>query len=406
MKILCVLSRYAYGRPERGENYDYVNFLPAFERLGHEVALFDSGSRSAYKDFAELNVALFAHVRDFRPDVIFCVLMNYEIWFETLDLIRENTPVAIVNWGTDDSWKFVQASRFFAEHVDLHVTTDLEAMRKAQSLGLSNVFLSQWAGSAANLAEPTPSRECLYDVTFIGSMYGFRAEWIEALRRSGISVACFGHGTENGVVETSLIPQIIRSSRISLNFSGAGGKAGGALRPEERQIKARTFEVPCAGGFLLTETARGLERYFVADREIATFDTPSELIAKVRYFLEHPALRDGIARAGHARTAAEHTYDKRFSEILRQLEVRNGSRATKQWTLPADPLAKPMARYRNRRWIGWVRTALLAPCVLLFGSRRGARAARRLVYEVSWRLAGARTYCASGLPGRLFYPES
>ena len=37
MKVLCVLSRYAYGKPERGENYDYVHFVAAFERNAQAV---------------------------------------------------------------------------------------------------------------------------------------------------------------------------------------------------------------------------------------------------------------------------------------------------------------------------------------------------------------------------------
>ena len=84
MKILCVLSRYAYGKPERGENYDYVHFVAAFERMGHDVDFFDSGDRLLHHDFADLNTALLERVASFRPDVIFCVLMHYEIWFETL----------------------------------------------------------------------------------------------------------------------------------------------------------------------------------------------------------------------------------------------------------------------------------------------------------------------------------
>src|SRR3974390_3477156 len=99
MKILCVLSRYAYGKPARGENYDYVHFLPAFQRMGHEVELFDSGDRSLHRDFAELNLSLVRRVAAWQPDVIFCVLMHYEIWMETLDLIRANSPAAILNWG-------------------------------------------------------------------------------------------------------------------------------------------------------------------------------------------------------------------------------------------------------------------------------------------------------------------
>jgi spore maturation protein CgeB len=44
--------------------------------------------------------------------------------------------------------------------------------------------------------------------------------------------------------------------------------------------------------------------------------------------------------------------------------------------------------------------------VLVFGTQRGPRAARRLLFELPWRTVGARTYRASGLVGRLFYRES
>jgi spore maturation protein CgeB len=403
MKILCVLSRYAYGRPERGENYDFVHFLPAFERLGHEVEFFDSGDRSLHRDFADLNVALLDRVANWRPDVIFSVLMAYEIWFETLDLIRSQSPVVVVNWGTDDSWKFAQASRFFAGHVDLHVTTDCGAAEAAPSQGLQNIFLSQWATSATVAREPLPSTSCRRDVSFVGSMYGDRAKWIAALRASGIEVSCFGHGTENGVVSAGEIPEIFRTSRISLNFSGAGqGTAGPGDR---RQIKARTFEVPGAGGFLLTEAAPGLDRYFLISREIATFETPSQLVEKARYYLDRPDERDAIACAGHARTMAEHTYERRISEILDRLRPLQAKR-TQAWSLSAEALAPFVEQYRRKGFAEWLRALLVAVFSFAFGKTRGPRAARRFTYELSWRLCGARTYGANGLPGRLFYAES
>jgi spore maturation protein CgeB len=403
MKILCVLSRYAYGRRERGENYDFVHFLPAFERLGHEVEFFDSGDRSLYGDFADLNVALLDRVANWRPDVIFCVLMAYEIWFETLDLIRTKSPVVVVNWGTDDSWKFAQASRFFAGHVDLHVTTDRSAAEAAPSQGLQNVFLSQWATSAVAARQPLPSLDCRLDVSFVGSVYGSRAGWIAALRASGVKVSCFGHGTENGVVSAAEIPEIFRTSRISLNFSGAGQSTGGS--GDRRQIKARTFEVPGAGGFLLTEAAPGLERYFSISREVATFETPSQLVEKVRYYLDHPDERDAIARAGHTRTMAEHTYERRISEILEKLGTLK-VRPTRPWALSAEALAPFVEQYRRKGFAEWLRALLVAIFSVPFGKMRAPRAARRFTYELSWRLCGARTYTASGLPGRLFYAES
>ena len=407
MKILCALSQYAYGKPERGENYDYVNFLPALRGLGHEVAFFDTGDRSRFRDFADLNSALLASVIEFRPDVIFCVLMHYEIWFETLDLIRTNSPALVVNWGTDDSWKFNQASRYFAEHVDLHVTTDADVANSARRLGLLNVFLSQWAGSGASPTAPLPSQECRYDVNFVGSMYGDRADWIATLRASGITVSCFGHNTENGVVDAAEIPAILRASRISLNFSRSS-QTGLAINAAGRrqQIKARTFEVPHAGGLLLTEAAPGLDRYFVIGREIATFTTKKELIERTRYLLDHPDARDQIAFAGHQRAIAEHTYLNRFSLILAHLQSDNPDRMANPWTLSKDALTEAVRNYRNIRSVRWIRLALIAAFMPLFGTERGVRAARRMLFELSWRFAGAKTYCAKGLPGRLFYAES
>lgn len=406
MKILCALSRHAYGNPERGENYDYVNFLPAFRELGHEVDFFDTGDRTRYRDFADLNSSLMTRVIEFRPDVMFCVLMHYEIWFETLDLIRRNSPVLVVNWGTDDSWKFDQASRFFAEHVDLHVTTDFVAFENARTHGPSNVYLSQWAGSANNDAAPCSSHDCRYDVSFVGSMYGDRAEWITALRDSGIAVSCFGHGTEHGVIDAAEIPKIHRASRISLNFSGSGKRSEAAEEQDRRQIKARTFEVPHAGGFLLTEAAPGLERYFAIGREIATFATKQELLEKARYFLENPQIRDQIAVAGHQRAVAEHTYDSRFSLILAQLHSTGANRINRPWTLSTDALAGPVKCYRSNVLVRWIRFVLVCVLKPIFGGVRGPRAARRMLYELSWRFAGATTYSAKGLPGRLFYAES
>ena len=372
--------------------------------MGHEIGFFDSGDRS-YKDFAGLNGALLAEVDRFRPDVIFCVLMHYEIWMETLDLVRANSPAAIVNWGTDDSWKFMQASRFFSRHVDLHVTTSRDAVGKAESLGLSNVMLSQWAASAGDLAEPRPAQDCRYEVSFVGNLYGARGEWISRLRDSGINVTSFGQGSEGGVIEASEIPAVYNNSAISLNFSGAGG-GGFGHATAARQIKARTFEVPGAGGFLLTEAAPDLDGYYDPGKEVAVFETPEDLIAKVRHFSAHQDERDRIARAGYVRTRDQHTYEKRFTEILARLQPVLDSRRSRSWTLRPADLAAPAAQHRSTTAAAWLRTCLVALFSPLFGRERGLRAARRFLYEVSWRICGEATYGARGLPGRIFYGES
>lgn len=407
MKILCVFGRHAYGDPARGESYEAVHFLPAFERIGHQVELFDSFSRAEDEDFASLNLRFVRCVKEYRPDVIFLVLMGYEIWAETLDLVRTSSPAVLVNWGTDDSWKFDQVSRYLAPHLDLHVTTHMNSAYRAEQLGLSNILRSNWAASSAHLASPLPSAECEYDVSFIGSFYGNRRAWIEGLRSRGIKVASFGHGSEGGVVAAGQIPQIYRKSRISLNFADSGRQLNGLRLKHSRQIKARTFEVPGAGGCLMTEPADGLSDYFHVGMEIETFNSLDELAGKIRHYLANPDERDSLAHAGHVRVSEEHTYDRRFTILLKEVFARlPEERMQVPWKLDAAMLAPFVVRHRNNRMIRPLRTVLEKPAQAVLGRHHGSRAARRILFELSWRMLGERTFEAGGLPGRLFFRES
>ena len=239
-------------------------------------------------------------------------------------------------------------------------------------------------------------------MSFVGSAYGNRMRWIAMLRENGIGVECFGHGWPNGAVSAAQVAAIVRESRISLNFGDSGLQLRGVVPYRSRQIKARVFEVPGAGGFLLTQPADGLERCYRDGEEIAVFDSDAELLSRIRYYLEHPDERDRVALAGHERTRREHTYSRRFVDLIRHA---------------ADPSTRKRARRGGEPRRGdrashvgpgsrTLRALLSWPAMLLFGKRRGVRAARRLLFELSWRVCRARTYRSKGLPGRLFYRES
>lgn len=402
MRLLCVFGRHAYGDPERGEGYEHANFIAPLARLGHEVELFDSLERGTHADFAALNRALVERVQGWRPEVLFCVLMHYEVWTETLDVLRSQLGVAVLNWGTDDSWKYAQFAPFIAPHVDLYATTSPAALEAARRDGLGNVVLSQWAASERNLAAPIPAVECRYPVSFVGAAYGNRRRWVDELRLCGVEVACFGHGWPAGAVSTEEVRRIGRESVVSLNFADSGLHWGRGRLFRNRQIKARTFEVPGSGGFLLTQPAEGLERYYAIGSEIDVFSSAEEAARKIRRYLKEPALRDAMARAAHERTAREHTYERRFEPLLAAALQRKAARPA---TKPLE-LGEVLARHTHPGWLKVLRALLVAPAVLLFGPERGRRAARRLLYEISWRIWGAHTYSARGWPGRAFYRES
>jgi spore maturation protein CgeB len=405
MKTLCVFGEHAYGDPHRGLSYECSNFIPALGRLGHEVVLFDSWNRTGYRDFAELNQRLLETASTEKPEIIFCVLMGYEIWSETFQIMKEQIDAILINWSTDDSWKYEQFSRFVAPNFDLYATTYPSAILRSRKDGHKNFFLTQWAANSENLSQPLAAKLCRYQVSFVGSAYGNRRKWISDLKKRGIDVACFGYGWENGPVQANEIPCIIRESVISLNFGDSGLMLRGIIPYRSRQIKARIFEVPGSGGFLLTDKADGLEAFYSIEKEIAVFDGLDNLVEKIHFYLDRPDTRDMIAEAGFRRTAREHTYESRMQEVLdaaAQSRVSGLKGAIGRKVVTVDEVVQ---LYQCSFPLKCLRKLVVLLFSLVWGQKRGMRAARRVIYEFSWRFMGKRTFSASGWPGRMFPKE-
>jgi spore maturation protein CgeB len=327
--------------------------------------------------------------------------MQYEVWIETLNLIRDS-GVLLLNWSTDDSWKYYKFSRLIAHQFDLFVTTHPSMIHKYHADGITTAVVSQWAANSETLAPPIESNRCLYDVSFIGSAYGNRRSMIHRLQQEGVHVRCFGHGWPSGSVDAKRIPEIIRNSRVSLNFSeGSQGTWNGF---STRQIKARVFEVPGYGGCLLTQQAPHLEQYFCVGQEVLAFEGQHEMVTQVRLLLMDSERRDRIARQGFERVRDQHTYDRRFAELFREFPRHSAyrRRSSIDWSV----FENATRRHRLGSVLRMLRAGLVFIASTLWGARRGPRAARRLTFEISWRLRGAWTYTAAGWPGRLFYRES
>jgi spore maturation protein CgeB len=411
MNVLCVCSQFNYGDPRRGEGYEYVNFIPSLRRLGHQVQYFENWNRSYYRDFVDLNKSFLTNVEKIRPEVVLAVQINYEIWTETWGILRDLGRVATVNWATDDSWRYPQFSRFLAPFFHAFTTTCPARYGQYIKDGIPHVLLTQWGVNDGTLQAPIPATDCQYRVTFVGTAHSNRRAWIDALRIHGIKVECFGYGWEHGSIPAADIPKIIQSSVISLNFSGSGVVLEGIRFRKTNQIKARTFEIPGAGGFLLSEWADGLDQQYVPKREIAVFHNQEDLVGQIRYYLGHPTARDAIAQAGYRRTLAEHTYDRRLAEILDFTLKQRDNYFARCDRMPTGTIdwKKFNQAVHSHRATGLplsLKHSLTFLCSKVWGSVRGPRAARRLVFELSWRLAGSKTYSASGWPGRMFYKAS
>lgn len=389
MKILCVFGKDQYGDVTRGESTEFFSFVPALESLGHELAFFDSWNRDLYSGFIDLNQKLIDKVSAFKPDVIFCVQFNYEIWMETWDYIANNFSAKTVNWCTDDSWKYVQHSKFIAKHFDLMVTTYEEFLPEYKKIG-AEAILCNWAVPIQWLKAPKKGSDCTYKVVFIGMAHGNRKPIMEKIKSLGVEITCFGHGWDNGPVDAEKIPDILNDAVISLNFSNSSG---------ENQIKARTFEVPGCGGFLLTENAKNLELFFQDQKDLALFDGPEDCVVKINKYLNDLPLRDAIANSGYNLVATKYTYKIELGKILDRLG-KIQKRAS-----PQIDFEKVKRAHKQTILVKTLRFLLLALGKIFIHDGRSIKFSRRVMFELSWRLFGETTYSSKGLMGRIFFKE-
>ncbi|MFH0997438.1 MAG: glycosyltransferase [Pseudomonadota bacterium] len=403
MKILCALGKYQYGDPARGFSTEYAAFMPALKNMGHDVVHFELWDRRTYSNYAELNHLILKAVDRECPEVLLTVQLQYEIFIETLETIKNRGDVATICWATDDSWKYREVSRFIGRYYHAMTTTYPEVVSKYHRDGISHILLTQWAARSNQLVPPLLSHECRYPVSFIGEAHGNRRQRIQYLLDQGIPVACFGHGWPHGPVSADDVPKIMRNSVISLNFANSRG--------QQNQIKARTFEVPGAGGFLLTEPAPYLDNWYIPDQEIVVFQSDRDLVQKIKYYLSHPAIRDRIAAAGFERTCNDHTYEKRLQLVLgyalnaKNADVRNpGEHPAKRMRNDAFSFTCRLSPSKAERLSHLIRQILVWGCNRIWGQTRGLRAARRIIFELSWRLAKEKTFSQSGWPARMF-PE-
>lgn len=103
------------------------------------------------------------------------------------------------------------------------------------------------------------------------------------------------------------MPQVFKQSRINLNIS---------LRSIKSGIPLRAFDIMGSGGFLLSNFQADFLDDFIPGEDFAYYESKEDLLAKIDYYLAHDKERQAIARSGHEKVAAAHTYRHRVREML------------------------------------------------------------------------------------------
>lgn len=112
------------------------------------------------------------------------------------------------------------------------------------------------------------------------------------------------HGTTDYYTQA---PLVFRRSRINLNIS---------LRSIKSGIPLRAFDILGSGGFLLSNFQADFLDHFVPGEDFVYYESKEDLLSKIGYYLSHEDERAAIARNGHDKVAAAHTFRHRVREMF------------------------------------------------------------------------------------------
>ena len=114
--------------------------------------------------------------------------------------------------------------------------------------------------------------------------------------------------TNHGTVDYyEQAPLVFRRSRINLNIS---------LRSIKSGIPLRAFDIMGSGGFLLSNFQADFLDDFVPGEDFSYYESKEDLINKIEYYLTHEDERIAIAKSGHDKVAAGHTFRHRIREMF------------------------------------------------------------------------------------------
>lgn len=256
------------------------------------------------------------HELDKTPDLLIAQTFASFIDPKVFSQIRGTYGALIVNIAMDDRHQY-WGQKINGEwggtyglipHIDLALTTAPECVDWYLKEGCPAMFFPE--ASDPTIFHPRPDLPKTHDVSFVGRRYGIREKIVFALRRAGIKVTAYGDGWEDGYIGIEEVPRLFAQSRMVLGIGTIGHSA------DFYALKMRDFDGPMSGTCYVTHDNADLKKVYDVGREIVTYRTIDECVDKISLYLKRETEREEIAEAGHKRAMNDHTWNKRFEDLL------------------------------------------------------------------------------------------
>lgn len=318
----------------------------ALERLGHTVVTLNAYPYEPKSPLLrkivfraqmgpwvrKLNQDILRMAKREKPDVFWADKL-LSLQPKTLDRLRAMGVVTISYMidnafgpRQDPGWRLYMKC---IPHFDLHATQRDKNVLDYKARGARDVIKIQTAYEPT-IHFPPPEgwsdKDRTRGVSFIGTPYDQRAEFLTRLWRDGVPVVISGDQTWRKKLEPDALAamytggelyqqgyrEAIWKSKINLSF---------LTHSNQDEFVHKSFEIAGCGGFLLAERSPGHLARFVEDEEAVFFSYYDECLAKIRRYLPDEAARERIAKAGQTRAAKDGYHnDAQVAAILGRVQ--------------------------------------------------------------------------------------
>jgi hypothetical protein len=256
-----------------------------------------------------------------EPDAILFYARPQLLSEVAFDLIRRRWKCPLLGMNLDDRVEFFGYGVYsttaepygpWVTKFDVNLTNTRAALDWYRQRGASVRYFP--AGFRLDEAYQSPPAEPEYDYpfSFLGTWKSERAVIVERLLQAGVKIALFGKGWPNSQwVESA--SRVFRRSQINLGIGFASPSA------RITTAKGRDLECPGVGACYLTTYNGELPFLYEIGKEILCYRDFEELLEMHAYYSKRPDECLRIAQAAHRRCAAEHTWEKRFRQLFREL---------------------------------------------------------------------------------------
>jgi spore maturation protein CgeB len=331
MKILFVGSTH--------QDSTSVYYFQSLVRLGHETLSWDPGffqgrsllerlyQQPSSKRIQQINQSLLKQLKGTQFDLVFVMGENY-FRGEILNEIKSSgskRPLFLFHSHDNLFAPGIRKPPDFFESLsafDIAFTTKSANVAKYASLGQPNTYF------VPSAFEPTIHRpigkqssrlNTPAQVSFVGTFDGSRIPYLEAIGWDKLHV--WGNGWKKYASYRRFQESITPHAIYAFDFADAISQSAcslGLLREEADDLHTqRTFEIPACGSLQIAPRNDEIRSFFEEGKEIVLFGSADELREKTHYYLNHPADRLRIAKAGLERClSGKHTYLDRTQTML------------------------------------------------------------------------------------------